>query len=86
MRLVTYHKTQHFHGLVFRKPCPQIQKLTIEDVSELHSDKFNSDSIHELFFIPQDFQNSTTDTAEQQPILNLDRDELITDFLELPDL
>ena len=86
LRQVTYSKTRHFHGLVFRKPCQEIRTLTAEDVQ----DQNNLDKVENMFYIPQDFTENATvtskDLALEKLLDNLDRDVVVSDFDELPSL
>jgi len=79
LRQVSYEKTRHFHGLVFRKPSKIIQELVIE---ESIAKSVNCD-LQDLFFIPQD---SSTCVEEEKEIINMieDRCSIRDDFSELP--
>ena len=84
LRQVTYSKTRHFHGLVFRKPCQEIRALTVEEVQ----DQNKAEKIEKMFYIPQDFTENgsvmSTDLALENLLENLDRDIVVSDFDELP--
>merc|ERR1719232_1693920 len=55
LRQVTYDKTRHFHGLVFRKPSLRLQELTKKDVFDMSDNNVEVSNIKTMFFIPQDF-------------------------------
>jgi len=86
LRQVTYSKTRHFHGLVFRKPCQEIRALTAEEVQ----DQNKAEKIENMFYIPQDFTENgsvmSTDLALENLLENLNRDIVVSDFDELPSL
>jgi len=78
MRHVAYHKSKHFHGIVCRKPSPVVLDLTKEDSFD------EKDIIEDMFFILQDSVKDSD--VELKVHAELDRDSVITDFQELPDL
>ena len=86
LRQVTYAKTRHFHGLVFRKPCQEIRELTSGDVQDLKE----QEKIENMFYIPQDFPangNVTpVDCSLERFFDTLDRDIVVSDFHELPSI
>ena len=86
LRQVTYAKTRHFHGLVFRKPCQEIRELTSGDVQDLNE----QEKIENMFYIPQDFaaNESVTpvDCSLEKLLDTLDRDIVVSDFHELPSI
>ena len=90
LRQVTYTKMRHFHGLVFRKPSQEIQNLTAKDVRD--ENDLETVNIESMFYIPQDItENSTTSENPINSILeslidNLNRDVVVSDFHELPNL
>ena len=85
LRQVTYTKTKHFHGLVFRKPCQEIQELTAQDVEEQNQ----LEKLENMFYIPQDFASGSDtpfDSSLAKLLDTLDRDIVVSDFHELPSL
>ena len=89
LRQVTYTKTRHFHGLVFRRPSEEVRDLTIADTRERGGAEAGAgDNLAEMFFIPQDFASREPSTAasEGDSLPELDRDCIKNDFLELPSL
>ena len=86
LRQVTYAKTRHFHGLVFRKPCQEIRELTSGDVQDLNE----QEKIENMFYIPQDFAANESVTPVDFSLENfldsLDRDIVVSDFHELPSI
>ena len=79
---VSYEKSQHFHGLVYRKPRKLLQHLISEE-----GVKVVGDDKKDLFYIPQDF--STTIDEEGSVNVELteeERDYIKDSFFELPDL
>ena len=89
LRQVTYTKTRHFHGLVFRRPSEEVRDLTIADTRERGGAEAEAgDRLEEMFFIPQDFASREPSTAVSKgdSLPELDRDCIKNDFLELPSL
>ena len=85
LRQVTYTKAKHFHGMVFRKPCQEIQQLTAQDVREQNQ----LEKIENMFYIPQDFatgSDTPVDSSLDKLLHTLDRDIVVSDFHELPSL
>ena len=86
LRQVTYTKTKHFHGLVFRKPCQELQALTAQDVE----DQNQFEKLENMFYIPQDFaengSDAPVDSSLEKLLYSLDRDIVVSDFHELPSL
>ena len=90
LRQVTYTKTRHFHGLVFRRPSEEVRDLTIADTRERGRAETGAagDNLEEMFFIPQDFASREPSTAvsDGDSLPEFDRDCIKNDFLELPSL
>ena len=84
LRQVTYDKTRHFHGLVFRKPSLRLRELTKKDVIDMSDNNFEDRDIESMFFIPQDFTKS--DENDTKVDVELNRDFIIEDFMELPNI
>lgn len=86
LRQVTYAKTRHFHGLVFRKPCQEIRELTSGDVQDLKE----QEKIENMFYIPQDFAANgnvkPVDCSLERFLDTIDRDIVVSDFHELPSI
>ena len=85
-RQVTYDKTRHFHGLVFRKPSLRLQELTKKDVVDMSDNNVEVSDIKSMFFIPQDFTKSDENESDTKVDIELNRDFIIEDFLELPNI
>ena len=84
LRQVTYDKTRHFHGLVFRKPSLRLRELTKKDVIDMSDNNVEVSDIKSMFFIPQD--SSKSDESDTKIDVELNRDFIIEDFLELPNI
>ena len=85
LRQVTYTKEKHFHGMVFRKPCQDIQQLTVQEAEEQNQ----LENLENMFYIPQDFASGSdtpVDTSLDKLLNTLDRDTVVSDFHELPSL
>lgn len=86
---VTYEKTKHFHGLTYRKVSEQQSDLVVLEVAKKQSiaAEATEEYISDLFYIPQDFNQSD---KEEKPkyveITEEERENLIEDFLELPEI
>ena len=79
---VSYEKSIHFHGLVYRKPNNFLQNLIKSDAESLLTR-----NREELFYIPQDF--STKIESPVPAVLEFneeDRNIIKESFSELPDL
>ena len=84
LRQVTYDKTRHFHGLVFRKPSLRLRELTKKDVIDMSDNNDEVRDIESMFFIPQD--STKSDEIDTKIDVELNRDFIIEDFLELPNI
>jgi len=86
---VTYEKTKHFHGLTYRKVSEQQKDLVVLEVAKKLSitGDATEEYISDLFYIPQDFNQSDKDEKQEQvEFTEEERENLIEDFLELPGL
>ena len=86
LRQVTYDKTRHFHGLVFRKPSLRLQELTKKDVIDMSDSNVEDRDIKTMFFIPQDFTKRDECESDTKIDVELNRDFIIEDFMELPNI
>ena len=81
MTRVTYEKSQHFHGLVYRKPRLILQQLISTEAEIASVDKKRED----CFYIPQDFSTSIVDeNIERFELTEEEREDMKESFLELP--
>jgi len=78
---VCYEKSQHFHGLVYRKPNSLVQKLIKENIENPIGE-----NMKELFYIPQDFSTKIDGERENIEFTEEDRDLIKESFTELPDI
>ena len=86
LRQVTYDKSRHFHGLVFRKPSLRLRELTKKDVIDMSDNNVEVRDIESMFFIPQDFTKSDENESDNKVDVELDRNFIIEDFMELPNI
>ena len=86
LRQVTYDKTRHFHGLVVRKPNRRLRELTKKDVIDMSDNNDEVRDIESMFFIPQDFTKIDENESDTKIDVELNRDFIIEDFLELPNI
>jgi len=78
---VCYEKSQHFHGLVYRKPNKILQQLIREEAENvLGADRTD------LFFIPQDFSTKIVEDNDIVELTEEERELIKESFFELPDL
>jgi len=81
MTKVKYEKSQHFHGLVYRKPRLILQQLISTEAEIASVDKKRED----CFYIPQDFSTSIVDeNIERIELTEEEREDMKESFLELP--
>ena len=80
---MVYEKSQHFHGLIFRKPASLLQRLTVASVREEDGDQ---SSLEGLFFIPQDnCRKDDIDLYQTAVVITEDdRQHFKLNFEELP--
>jgi len=79
---VSYEKSTHFHGLVYRKPNHFLQNLIKSDAESLLTR-----NREELFYIPQDLSTKIEDSVPAfLELSEEDRDIIKESFSELPDL
>jgi hypothetical protein len=80
---VSYEKSQHFHGLVYRKPRKLLQHL----ISEMTEKLGGGEGRENFFYIPQDFSTTIDDEVCEDVELTEEEREIIKDsFCELPDI
>ena len=84
LRQVTYDKTRHFHGLVFRKPSLRLRELTKKDVIDMSDSNVEVSNIKSMLFIPQD--STKSDESDTKIDVELNRDFIKEDFMELPNI
>eukprot|EP00090_Calanus_glacialis_P020856 TRINITY_DN3218_c0_g1_i1.p1 TRINITY_DN3218_c0_g1~~TRINITY_DN3218_c0_g1_i1.p1 ORF type:complete len:322 (+),score=69.99 TRINITY_DN3218_c0_g1_i1:52-1017(+) len=78
---VSYEKSQHFHGLVYRKPRKLLQHLISED-----TEKIVGRDRKDLFYIPQDFSTTIEEVCDKVELTEEEREIIKDSFFELPDL
>jgi len=78
---VSYEKSQHFHGLVYRKPPCPVQNIIREDGVNLLGENGK-----ELFYIPQDFTTKICESPVNLDFTEEERDLMKESFSELPDI
>ena len=78
---VSYEKSQHFHGLVYRKPRKLLQHLISEE-----AEKFVGRDGKDLFYIPQDFSTTIEEVCDIVELTEEEREIIKDSFFELPDL
>eukprot|EP00092_Neocalanus_flemingeri_P015016 GFUD01016218.1.p1 GENE.GFUD01016218.1~~GFUD01016218.1.p1 ORF type:complete len:321 (-),score=89.20 GFUD01016218.1:7-969(-) len=78
---VSYEKSQHFHGLVYRKPRKLLQHLISKETEKVVGGDRN-----DLFYIPQDFSTTIDEEKCENVELTEEERETIKDsFFELPE-